>query len=76
MDVHSGLPSADCSTELAGQNVNNIESCDSKNYFQFVGFSENAFLVGSISIVRAELKRRECNAMGHAFVCIRRPFEF
>ena len=27
-------------------------------------------------IVRAELKRRECNAMGHAFVCIRRPFEF
>jgi len=28
------------------------------------------------SIVRAELKRRECNAMGHAFVCIRRPFEF
>jgi len=29
-----------------------------------------------IYIVRAELKRRECNAMGHAFVCIRRPFEF
>jgi len=26
-------------------------------------------------MVRAELKRRECNAMGHAFVCIRRPFE-
>jgi len=30
----------------------------------------------ALSIVRAELKRRECNAMGHAFVCIRRPFEF
>jgi len=29
-----------------------------------------------VFIVRAELKRRECNAMGHAFVCIRRPFEF
>jgi len=29
-----------------------------------------------VLIVRAELKRRECNAMGHAFVCIRRPFEF
>jgi len=29
-----------------------------------------------LAIVRAELKRRECNAVGHAFVCTRRPFEF
>jgi len=29
----------------------------------------------TIRIVRVELKRRECNAMGHAFVRIRRQIQ-